>query len=170
MEYTNKPFKNKILCFLVFGTVYITLEVISRALCNSLVGFNGISALSLCGWTSIWMFPISGLCGVIISIFNEQPQYNRLKMWQQTLIGGSLITIIELSSGIIFNIFLKLNLWDYSHEKFNFIGQICLQNCIVWFLLSVVIVWLDDILSYYIYADKKPNGLLIYYKKLLKLQ
>lgn len=170
MEYTNKPFKNKVICFLVFGTVYITVEVIARALCESLVGFKGISALSLCGWTSLWMFPIGGLCGVIISIFNEHPQYNKLKMWQQTIIGGSLITAVELFSGIFFNIFLKLNLWDYSHDKFNFMGQICLQNCIMWYLLSVVIVWLDDVLSYYIYEDKKPNSLLIYYKKLLTLQ
>lgn len=44
--------------------------------------------------------------------------------------GGSLICIVELLTGVIFNLYLHFNLWDYSQDKFNFMGQICLKNSI----------------------------------------
>ncbi|MBV7274687.1 hypothetical protein I6U48_17470 [Clostridium sp. PL3] len=162
--------KNKIIHFLVFGSIYLNIEIFSRAYCGSLIGFEGISKWSLCGWTSLWMFPIGGLCAVLIGGLNDKPNYYTLKMWQQVIIGGSLITAVELLSGIFFNMYLHLNLWNYSQEKFNFFGQICLQNCIYWYLLSVIIIWLDDSLSYYYYGEEKPGGLLIYFKKLISLE
>lgn len=162
--------KNKIIHFLIFGSVYLNIEIFSRASGGALVGFNGITKWSLCGWTSLWMFPVGGLCAVLIGDLNDHPKYYNLKMWQQVVIGGSLITAVELLSGALFNLYLHLNLWDYSQDKFNFLGQICLQNCIYWYLLSIVIIWLDDALSSYHYGEEKPGGLLSYFKKLIRLQ
>lgn len=165
-----RHFKNKLIHFLVFGSIYLNIEIITRALGNSLVGFNGISELSLCGWTSLWMFPIGGFCAVIIGTLNDYPGYYNLKMWQQTIMGGSLIIAVELLSGIFLNIILGLHIWDYSNNKFNFMGQINLQNSIAWYILSIVIIWLDDELSYYIYRDEKPGSLINYFKKVVTLQ
>ena len=162
--------KNKIIHFLVFGTIYINIEVFSRAYAGQLIGFNGISKWSLCGWTSLWMFLVGGLCGVIIGSLNDMPRYYNLKMWQQVLISGTIITLVELFTGIYFNLYLHLNLWDYSQHRFNLLGQICLQNCIYWYLLSVVIIWLDDALSYYFYEEEKPLSLFSYFTRLVKLQ
>lgn len=122
--------------------VYLNVELHDRAYHAALIGFNGISKWSLAGWTSLWM----------------------------GLIGGSLITAVELLLGIFFNLYLHLNLWDYSYDRFNFLGQICLKNCIYWYLLSIIIIWLDDALSYYYYGDEKPGSLFSYLKKLVKLQ
>ena len=155
---------------MVFGSIYLNIEIFARALSGELIGFNGISKWSLCGWTSLWMFLIGGLCGVIIGSLNDYPRYYNLKMWQQFLIGGSLITVIELLSGIFFNLYLHLNLWDYSDDRFNFLGQICLQNCIWWYVLTVIIIWLDDALCYYFYGEEKPPSLLSYFIKLFKLK
>ena len=163
-----KYWKNKIVHFLVFGSIYLNIEVFSRAYNGALIGFNGISKWSLSGWTSLWMFLVGGLCGVIIGRLNDTPRYFNLKMWQQVLIGGTLITLVELFSGIFFNLYLHLNLWDYSQFKFNFLGQICLKNCIYWCLLSVVIIWLDDALSFYFYNEEKPPSLISYFLKLIK--
>lgn len=162
--------KNKIVHFFIFGSIYLNIEIFSRAYYGDLIGFEGISKWSLCGWTSVWMFPIGGLCAVLIGGLNDTPNYYKLKMWQQTIIGGSLITAVELLSGIFFNMYLHLNLWDYSFDKFNFFGQICLKNCIYWYLLSIIIIWLDDALSYYYYGDERPRSLLTYFKKLIKFQ
>lgn len=170
MKHSNKYLKNKLIHFLVFGSIYLNIEIITRAINKSLVGFNGICTLSLCGWTSLWMFPIGGFCAVLIGTLNDYPPYYNLKMWQQTIMGGSLIIAVELLSGIFFNIILGLNIWDYSYDKFNFMGQINLKNSISWYVLSVVIVWLDDELSYYIYRDEKPSSLLNYFKKAVTLQ
>jgi len=160
--------KNKIVSFFVFGSIYLNLEVFSKAYNGDLIGFNGISRWSLCGWTSLWMFLLGGLCGVIIGSLNNSHIYNRLGMWQQVLIGGTLITLVELLSGIVFNLYLNLNLWDYSQFKYNFLGQICLENCILWYLISVVLIWFDDVLSFYFYNEKKPPSLFSYFIKLIK--
>ena len=165
-----KYWENKIIHFLVFGSAYLNIEIFSRAYAGQLIGFNGISKWSLCGWTSLWMILVGGLCGVIIGSLNDKPGYYNLKMWQQVLIGGSLITLVELFTGIYFNLYLHLNLWNYSQDRFNLLGQICLQNCIYWYLLSVVIIWLDDALSCYFYEEEKPLSLLSYFTKLVKLQ
>ena len=82
-----KYWKNKIVHFLVFGSIYLNLEVFSKAYNGDLIGFNGISKWSLCGWTSLWMFLVGGLCGVIIGSLNDNPRYNNLRIWQQVLIG-----------------------------------------------------------------------------------
>lgn len=150
--------------------VYLNIEVHDRAYHGALIGFNAISRLSLAGWTSLWMGLIGGMCGVVIGSLNDRPKYYNLKIWQQVIIGGSLIIAVELLAGVFFNIYLHLNLWDYSYDKFNFLGQICLKNCIYWYLLSVVIIWFDDVLSHYYYGDAKPDSLLSYFIKLVTLQ
>ncbi|OAA83047.1 putative ABC transporter permease [Clostridium ljungdahlii] len=162
--------KNKIIHFFIFGSIYLNVEIISRACCGALTGFSGICKWSLCGWTSLWMFPIGGLCAALIGSLNDRPEYYNLKMWQQVIMGGSLICIVELLTGVFFNLYLHFNLWDYSQEKFNFMGQICLKNSIYWYVLSIVIIWFDDVLSYYFYEGEKPSSLLSYFVKLVKLQ
>lgn len=163
--------KNKFIHFIVFGSIYMNIEIIDRAFNGSLVGYNGIKSLSLIGYTSLWMFLVGGLCGVLIGCLNEHSNvFGSLKIWQQILIGGTLITLAELFSGIFFNLHLNLHLWDYSNLKYNFMGQICLQNCIWWYVLPLIIIWLDDVLSCYFYEEEKPPSLLSYFVKLIKLQ
>lgn len=162
--------KNKIIHFLVFGSLYMNIEILARAVGRELVGYQGIKPLSLMGFTSLWMFLVGGLCGVIIGSLNDQSGYCNLKMWQQVLIGGTVITLAELFSGIFFNIYLGLHLWDYSGDKFNFIGQIEFKNCIWWYVLPTIIIWLDDALSCYFYEEEKPTSLWSYFVKLFKLQ
>ncbi|MBR2166928.1 MAG: hypothetical protein IJ920_01115 [Paludibacteraceae bacterium] len=36
--------------------------------------------------------------------------------------GAILITAVELISGFVLNIMLKLNIWDYSNMPLNFLG------------------------------------------------
>lgn len=50
----------------------------------------------------------------------------------------SIITV-ELLFGLIFNMLLGMNVWDYSGKMFNFYGQICLVYSLYWFVLSTVI-------------------------------
>lgn len=159
--------KSKIIHFFIFGSIYLNVEVTVRALCCSLSGVSGISKWSLCGWTSLWMFPIGGLCAVIIGSLNDREGYYKLKMWQQVVIGGSLITGVELISGAFLNMYLHLSIWNYSQQKYNFFGQICLKNCIYWYLLSIAVIWFDDVLSYYIYGEEKPESLFNYFMKLI---
>jgi hypothetical protein len=49
---------------------------------------------------------------------------------------AAVITAIELVFGILFNIILRKNVWDYSKMQFNLWGQICLPYCLLWLLLG----------------------------------
>jgi len=46
------------------------------------------------------------------------------------------VTVVELIFGVIFNIILGMNVWDYSNAPFNFLGQICPGYTLLWCGLS----------------------------------
>ena len=48
------------------------------------------------------------------------------------------ITFIEFIFGVIFNIILKKNVWDYSNLPLNFLGQICIIYSALWCALSLL--------------------------------
>ncbi len=56
------------------------------------------------------------------------------------ILGSAVITSIELIFGIIFNVILKKNVWDYSKLPFNLGGQVCARYSVLWGLLSILIV------------------------------
>ena len=72
--------------------------------------------------------------------------------------------------GVILNIWLKLDIWDYSREPFNLYGQICLFYALIWFLLVPFNIYVDDYLRYRLFGEKKPEGLFQNYKDLFTLQ
>ncbi len=47
------------------------------------------------------------------------------------------LTGLELTAGLICQKIFKVNLWNYSDEKFNYNGYICLKYSIYWVLLAV---------------------------------
>lgn len=53
-----------------------------------------------------------------------------------------IITVTELIFGIIFNIFLKMNVWDYSAMHYNIAGQICLPYTLLWFALGFPVYYI----------------------------
>lgn len=53
------------------------------------------------------------------------------------LMGCAVITTVEFLVGCIVNIAFKMNVWDYSQEKYNLFGQICLSFSIGWFFISI---------------------------------
>lgn len=53
-----------------------------------------------------------------------------------------ILTILELFSGYIFLKGFNLRLWDYSNEKLNFKGLICLKYSLYWTILGVTYYFL----------------------------
>ena len=51
---------------------------------------------------------------------------------------GVLMTLIEYIAGLIFIKGMKIKLWDYSDEKFNVQGIICLKFSVIWTVLAAV--------------------------------
>ena len=75
----------------------------------------------------------------------------------QMLIGCLIITGTELIAGIVLNMWLGLNIWDYSNMPLNLWGQICLPFSCLWFFLSGVAIVLDDELRYNMFGEEKPH-------------
>lgn len=73
---------------------------------------------------------------IVLSTFYFINKSWDLPLWEKCIIGMIIITVIELLFGIVFNIILKENVWDYSNMPLNFMGQICLPFSLIWLALS----------------------------------
>ena len=58
----------------------------------------------------------------------------------KALYGAFAITSVELLFGVVFNIFLKLDVWDYSGLPFNFMGQICVGYFFIWYIICLGLI------------------------------
>ncbi len=88
------------------------------------------------GFTHWTMFLTGGLVFVGLSVIEENMSDKFLPV--RWLIGACFVTMAELLVGISVNIFLKLNVWDYSDEWGNIYGQICPKYTFYWFLICIV--------------------------------
>ena len=66
--------------------------------------------------------------------------FGRAGLFLKGLLGCGLITGIEYGFGLLLNLILKRNVWDYSDRLLNLNGQICLFYSFLWFLISLVAV------------------------------
>lgn len=74
-----------------------------------------------------------GLCLVLILFVSGI----RCPLWHKWLMGTAIITTIEYITGCIVNLAAGMQVWDYSMERVNLMGQICPRFCVYWFCLSV---------------------------------
>lgn len=109
------------------------------------------------GFSHISMFIAGGICFVFIGLLDESRKI-RIPFIMQMLISSVIITAVELVTGMIVNIGLNLNVWDYSYIPFNYKGQICLLFSIMWFFLSGIGIILEDLIRIIIF--KENNSLL----------
>lgn len=108
------------------------------------------------GYSHPAMFAVGGLCFLIIGEINNVFPWDMGLLWQ-SLIGGAAITVIELMSGLVLNVWLGLAIWDYSGVPLNFLGQICLPFSAAWVLLAGIAIWLDDYLRWRLFNETKPH-------------
>ena len=104
------------------------------------VGAVGYCALEILwrGRTHLSMAVVGGICFVLIYVINKYlPDYSYTF---RAFLCAVAITLVELMSGVVLNIVLRLNVWDYSKSPFNILGQICPLYSILWFCLSFVII------------------------------
>lgn len=132
-----KAFLKYLTLFLVGGAFYYALEVL----------FRGYSFLAMAG--------CGGLCFIICGVINEKSRCMPLVL--QQLIAASGITVIEFIFGLILNVWLGLNMWDYSNMPGNILGQICPQFMVLWFFLSAVGIILDDVVRWRLFGEEKPH-------------
>lgn len=124
------------------------------ALCGGCVYF--LIEMAWRGHSHWTMAVLGGVCFVLIGDVNEFIPWN-MPLILQGAIGSGIVTVLELVSGIILNLWLGLGIWDYSNMPFNLLGQICLPFTLLWVALSIVAVVLDDWLRHWLFGEDRPT-------------
>lgn len=123
---------------LIGGVIYGALELIGR------------------GYTHWSMVLLGGLCFVAVGLLNEVIPWE-MPLTIQMLCGCLIVTALEFACGCIVNIALGWNVWDYSDEWGNLIGQICPKYSVLWYFISLAAILLDDWLRYWFFGEEKPH-------------
>ncbi|MHB8128602.1 MAG: putative ABC transporter permease [Mobilitalea sp.] len=124
--------------FLTGGFAYGGIEIISR------------------GYSHISMLVGGGICFILIGLLDEIFSWD-MSIISQMAISAIIITTVEFVIGIVVNIWLKLNVWDYSAKPYNILGQVCLLYTNIWFFLSLFAILMDDYLRYFLLKEEKPR-------------
>lgn len=83
------------------------------------------------------LLPIYG-SGAIIILFVTLPVAGNL--WLVWLFGMLAATALEYVTGATMEALFKVRYWDYSKQKFNLNGHICLSSSIAWGFFSILLV------------------------------
>jgi hypothetical protein len=151
-------FMNKNLTlFVLMGIFYNFTEVTYNA-------FSGLT-IGLTGSTSLWMTLVGGFLGVMLEKFSKgQAVLDRKSIYTLRVLAGALaINIVEFVSGSILNLWLGMDLWDYSHEPLNILGQVSAYHAALWLLFTPFVFWLGAVMDHYIADEKRPYPLYSYY-------
>lgn len=124
--------------FCTGGALYLTTEIAWR------------------GHTHWTMFIAGGLCFVLVGAINELFTWE-LSFIKQCVIGAAVITLVEFVAGLIVNVWLGWDVWDYSGAPFNIMGQICLPYSALWCLVAAIAIVLDDYIRYWFFSEEKPR-------------
>lgn len=124
--------------FLIGGFTYFYLEILYR-------GFSHFSMI-ICG----------GLAFIFCGLINQLMHF-RISLITQMILSMIIITGLEFITGYIVNIKMGWHVWDYSSLPYNLYGQICLAYSSIWLVLSLVCIFMDDLIRWKIFDEEKPQ-------------
>ncbi len=99
----------------------------------------GLIELAWRGRTHISMFCVGGLCFLLIC---KIATLKSISVPTMCVLCSFTITLIELAAGIVINIVLQLDVWDYTDQPLNILGQVCPVFSLFWLFLSVPAIYL----------------------------
>lgn len=99
---------------------------------------------------------LGGTCFFTIGLINERFCRNLGLFWQM-LLGGGIITLLELVTGLLVNVWQGWGVWDYSDMPLNLWGQICLPYSLLWAVIALGAVLLDDWLRKKLFGESRPK-------------
>ena len=128
----------KVLLFILMGAIYYGLEILFR------------------GYSHISMFILGGICGILIGLINERFSWET-PIWKQILIGEAIVLPLEFLTGVIVNIWLGWNVWDYSNLPFNIMGQSSLLFALIFAPVILLAILVDDYYRHFFMNEEKPR-------------
>lgn len=122
-----KKYKEFFIVFSVGAVLYSLIEILFR------------------GFTHWTMTVTGGLAFLMIHISNFKMKTKNLFL--KCLAGCAIITSLEFFVGLIVNRKFHLNVWDYSSQKFNLLGQICPAFSAAWFFITYPALYLSKFIK-----------------------
>ena len=120
------------ICLLTAGSsLYYLLEVLVR------------------GWSHWSMAVCGGLC--LLCIYDMNRRLSRAPLLFRALLGAGIITAVELMAGCLLNVWLGLNIWDYSGHTAHLWGQISLYASVRWFFLCLPVCGVCGLMKRYVF-------------------
>lgn len=126
------------------GAVYFFLEVAWKTLWGEPESIS---------WT---MFLLAILLAVPLERFGAELPWE-MPLALQALICGTAITGAELAAGLVLNVWLRMDVWDYSHMPGNLWGQVCPQFWALWCVLSIGAIVALDWVRYAVEGGDRPH-------------
>lgn len=133
-----KIFIKYLILFLLGGYIYYGIEILWR-------GYSHYSMI-ICG----------GICFIYAGLQNEQVEWD-YPFWKQVLRVEAFILSAEFITGCIVNLWLGLNVWDYSGLPGNILGQTCPQFALLFLPLSAIAIVIDDFVRWKWFGEEKPR-------------
>lgn len=134
-----------------FSSVIIITVINLKSISEAIVvfGFGGIIygfiEVLTRGYTH-WSMVLTG--GAVLSaIYILNLKLNSDSLILRCILGCLIITAAEFTVGCIVNLRFNMNVWDYSDEQYNVLGQICPLFSIAWFFLCIPAILISDILK-----------------------
>lgn len=124
--------------FLIGGFSYFYIEILYR-------GYSHFSMI-ICG----------GLALIFCGLLNQLMNFH-ISLITQMILSSLIITGLEFITGCIVNLKFHWNVWDYSSMPYNLYGQICLAYSFIWLVLSLLCIFLDDLIRWKIFDEAKPK-------------
>ena len=126
MEYS---FLEIIIYFITYSFLGWVMESIFRSISEKKIINTGFLKGPFC--------PIYGVGAIIMLLFLKRFSDNLAVLF---IVSVVVLTIWEYLVGVLLEKLFHTKYWDYSKNKFNFQGRICLMNSIFWGILGVVFV------------------------------
>ena len=127
-----------------------------------LLGGVGYALIEL-AWrrrTHLSMVLAGGICFILFSVISRRLKACPLVI--RATVCALAVTLVELIFGLVFNVMLNMNVWDYSNEVLNFKGQICPLYTLMWGGLSLVFLPIASLLNQWFDGDSSyTDGVLI---------
>jgi uncharacterized membrane protein len=84
--------------------------------------------------------PIYGFGALAVMAFN--PVISGINIFAQFLLYLVLLTVFEFTIGEVLERIFKFKLWDYTDDKFNIKGKVCLPFSLAWVVMAFIFIYI----------------------------
>ena len=108
------------------------------------------------GFTHWSMFLLAAVLSLPLAL-SDGCMSRKWPLWMLALLGSGVITLAELGAGLILNVWLKMNVWDYSLQPGNLWGQFCPRYALLGVALAGIAIVLFDWMRHWLFHEERPH-------------